>query len=79
MPDVAVVADQARKLVMVLGPNNIIEAREVKLGPIIDGLRVVREGLKTDESIVINGIIRARAGKPVTPTETTIGADGSAK
>lgn len=79
VPDVAVVADQARKLVMVLGPNNIIEAREVKLGPIIDGLRVVREGLKAEESIVINGIIRARAGKPVTPTETTIGTDGSVK
>ena len=79
VPDIAVVADQARKLVMVLGKDNIIEARVVKLGPIIDGLRVVREGLAADETIVVNGIIRAHPGKPVTPTETTVGADGTIK
>ena len=79
VPDVAVVADQARKLVMVLGKDNIIEARVVTLGPIIDGLRVVREGLTADERIVVNGIIRAHPGKPVTPTETTVGADGTIK
>ena len=79
VPDVAIVADQARKLVMVLGKDNIIEARVVTLGPVIDGLRVVREGLSAEERIVVNGIIRARPGKPVTPTETTIGADGTLK
>ena len=79
VPDVAVVADQARKLVMVLGKDNIIEARVVTLGPVIDGLRVVREGLTADERIVVNGIIRAHPGKPVTPTETTVGADGTIK
>ena len=79
VPDIAVVADQARKLVMVLGKDNVIEARVVKLGPIIDGLRVVREGLKPDETIVVNGIIRAHPGKPVTPTETTIADDGTIK
>lgn len=79
VPDVAIVADQARKLVMVLGKDNIIEARVVTLGPLLDGLRVVREGLAADERIVVNGIIRARPGKPVTPTETTIGADGTIK
>ena len=79
VPDVAVVADQARKLVMVLGKDNIIEARVVTLGPVIDGLRVVREGLTADERIVVNGIRRAHPGKPVTPTETTVGADGTIK
>ena len=79
VPDIAVVADQARKLVMVLGKDNVIEARVVKLGPLIDGLRVVREGLKPDETIVVNGIIRAHPGKPVTPTEGTIAADGTVK
>ena len=79
VPDVAIVADQARKQVMVLGTDNIIEARVVTLGPIIDGLRVVREGLSADENIVINGIIRARPGKPVTPTQATVGVDGTIK
>ena len=79
IPDVAVVADQARKLVMVLGKGNVVEARVVQLGPIVDGLRVVREGLSQDERIIVNGIIRAHPGKPVTPTEATIGADGTVK
>lgn len=69
IPDVAVVADQAKKLVMVVGKDNVIEARPVRLGPIIDGLRVVREGLTAEDTIVVNGIIRARPGKPVTPTQ----------
>lgn len=76
IPDVAVVADQAKKLVMVVGPDNVIEARQVQLGPIIDGLRVVREGLAPEDTIVVNGIIRARPGKPVTPT--TAEAQGAA-
>ena len=79
VPDIAIVADQARKLVMVLGKDNMIEARVVKLGPLIDGLRVVREGLKPDETIVVNGIIRAHPGKPVTPTVATIAEDGTIK
>lgn len=76
IPDVAVVADQARKLVMVVGKDNVIEARQVQLGPIIEGLRVVREGLAPEDTIVVNGIIRARPGKPVTPT--TAEAQGAA-
>lgn len=76
IPDIAVVADQAKKLVMVVGPDNVIEARQVQLGPIIDGLRVVREGLAPEDTIVVNGIIRARPGKPVTPT--TAEAQGAA-
>ena len=77
IPDHAVVADQARKLVMVLGPDDIIEPREVRLGPLVDGLRVVREGLAAEERIVINGIQRARPGAAVTPTEVSIPDPGA--
>ncbi len=72
IPDVAVVADQALKLVMVLGPDDVIEARRVELGPIIDGLRVVRSGLSPDETIVVNGIQRARPGQQVAPRHTEL-------
>jgi len=74
IPDEAVLADQALKLVLVVGADNVIEAREVTLGPIIDGLRVVRSGL--DERIVINGVQRAQPGQAVTPEETTIETTG---
>ncbi len=69
IPDMAVVADQARKLVMVVDQKNIVEARPVILGPLIDGLRVVRSGLTADERIVVNGVQRAHAGQAVTPEE----------
>ncbi len=68
IPDAAVVTDQATKLVMVVKPDNIIEPRPVRLGPMIDGLRVVREGLTAEDRIVVIGVQRARPGQPVTPT-----------
>ena len=74
IPDTAIVADQAQKLALVVGPNNVIEPRVLTLGPLVDGLRVVRTGLSKDDTIVVNGIIRARPGKPVTPVETPIAA-----
>ncbi|MEQ8234366.1 MAG: efflux transporter periplasmic adaptor subunit, partial [Gammaproteobacteria bacterium] len=74
IPDHAVVADQALKLVMVVGADNVVEARPVELGPVIDGLRVVRSGLGADERIIVAGLMRARPGLPVTPEEEAIAA-----
>jgi len=77
IPDAAIVADQARKLVMVVGANDIVEARPVSLGPLIDGLRVVREGLAPAERIVVVGVQRAHPGQPVTPEEVSLEASVS--
>jgi multidrug efflux pump subunit AcrA (membrane-fusion protein) len=77
IPDSAVVADQAAKIVMVVGPDNVVEARPVKLGPLVDGLRVVREGLSPKDRIIVNGILRARPGAPVTPQDVEIPDPGS--
>lgn len=74
IPDVAIVADQSRKLVMVVGKDNVIEARPVTLGPLIDGLRVIREGLTATDRVVVNGVQRARPGMPVTPEEAPASA-----
>jgi len=65
--DRAVGTDQNRKFVFVVGKDNKAEYRPVKLGPTVDGLRVVREGLKADEKIVVNGLQRVRPGAPITP------------
>jgi RND family efflux transporter MFP subunit len=69
IPQEAVVADQARKLVMVVGKDNVVTARPVVLGPVLDGLRVVREGLTPEDRIIVNGVQRAKPGLPVTPEE----------
>jgi multidrug efflux system membrane fusion protein len=63
--DRAVGTDQDRKFVLVLGANNKIEYRNVKLGRTIDGLRLVQSGLKAGETIVVNGLQRARPGDTV--------------
>jgi len=65
--DESVVTDLNQKYVFVLGKNNTLEYRPVKLGPITDGLRVVREGLHDGDVIVTNGLQRVRPGTAVTP------------
>lgn len=63
--DRAVGTDQNKKIVFVVGADNKISYREVKLGSIADGLRVVREGLKPGEKIVVNGLQRVRPGAEI--------------
>jgi RND family efflux transporter MFP subunit len=75
--DAAIGTDQAQKFVLVLGDKNSAEYRKVTLGPEIDGLRVVRTGLKSGEKIIVNGIQRARPGMPVTPQEQVTQAQNS--
>ncbi|MGO4382456.1 efflux RND transporter periplasmic adaptor subunit [Pseudoduganella sp. RAF19] len=62
----AVNTDQDRKFVFVVTADSKAEYRPVKLGPVIDGLRLVRDGLKPGEKIIVNGLQRVRPGAPVT-------------
>lgn len=75
--DAAVGTDQNRKYVYVIGADNKAEYRVVQLGPLVDGLRVARAGLKPGERIVVNGLQRVRPGSPVTP-EVVAMAGGAA-
>ena len=67
IPEDSVVTDQTRKTALVVGKDNKVEPRVVELGPLVDGLRVVRSGLKPEDHVVIEGVQRARPGTPVTP------------
>ena len=67
----AVGTDQALKFVLTLSSSNTVEYRPVTLGPSVDGMRVVRTGLKPGERIVVNGMARVRPGMPVTPEKAT--------
>ena len=60
--------DLAGKYVLVVvGEANIVEHRAVTIGALIDGMRVVEEGLTGDERYIVNGLQRARPGLPVNP------------
>lgn len=63
----AIGTDQAQKFVLTLSSTNTVEYRPVKLGPSVNGKRIVRSGLKPGETIVVNGLQRVRPGMPVTP------------
>jgi RND family efflux transporter MFP subunit len=75
--DSAVGTDQSVKFVFVVGANNEAEYRAVKLGPVVDGLRVVREGLAGDETIVVNGLQRVHPGTPISPQLVAMGGHPS--
>ena len=77
--DRAVNTDQNQKYVLVLGADNKIEYRKVTLGRVVDGLRIVREGLKAADVIVVNGAQRVHPGVAVTPQRVVMGADTPAK
>jgi multidrug efflux pump subunit AcrA (membrane-fusion protein) len=72
IPDEAIGSDQDRRIVYVVGPDNKISTKAIRPGPKIDGYRVVRRGLSGDETIVVDGIVRARPGATVTPEPTTL-------
>lgn len=65
--DRAVGTDLSKKFVYVVGPDNLVQYRTVTLGPLVDGLRVVRSGLDAGESVIVNGLQRVRPGVQVTP------------
>jgi membrane fusion protein, multidrug efflux system len=69
LPDAAIATDQARKIVFVVKDDNTVEAKPVTLGPLDDGLRVVREGLKPEDRVIVDGLQRARVGAKVTPRD----------
>jgi len=71
--DSAVGTDQNVRYVFAVDKNNKVEYRAVKLGPLVDGLRVVREGLKEGEYVVVNGLQRVRPGIEVAPQRVVMG------
>ena len=72
VPAEAVGTDQNRRVVYVVGADNAISLAPVRLGPIIDGYRVIREGLKGEETIVVNGLSRVRPGIKIDPKMSTL-------
>jgi RND family efflux transporter MFP subunit len=67
--DDAIGTEQARKYVLVVGPDDVALQRYVTLGDVVDGLRVIKSGLAPDDRVIVKGLMRARPGSKVTPQE----------
>jgi multidrug efflux system membrane fusion protein len=73
LPDTAIATDQSRKIVFVVKDDDTVEAKPVTLGPLDEGLRVIREGLKAEDRVIVDGLQRARVGAKVTPQTAPAG------
>lgn len=75
VPDSAIGTEQVRKFVYVLNADNVATPKYVTLGQLVDGLRVVN-GLKADDTVIINGLMRVRPGATVKPEQAAADAGG---
>ena len=64
--DRAVGTDQGQKFVLLVDSNSVVQVRPVELGPVVDGLRVVRNGPGPDDHVIVDGLLNARPGSKVT-------------
>jgi multidrug efflux system membrane fusion protein len=78
VPDAAVQTDQARKIVLTVGGDGTVAPKPVVLGPVVDGLRVVRSGLAPQDRVIIAGTQMAIPGSKVQAKPGRITAQASA-
>jgi RND family efflux transporter MFP subunit len=71
VPETAIGTDLAQRFLLLVTSSNTVDYRTVTLGPTVDGHRVVREGLKGGEKVIVNGIARVRPGMPVKAVPAT--------
>ncbi|MCW5665349.1 MAG: efflux RND transporter periplasmic adaptor subunit [Piscinibacter sp.] len=76
IPDRAIGTDQSKRFVFVVGDDKVAQFREVKLGALLEGMRVITGGLKPGELVVVNGLQRVRPGAPLAPQVLAVDEHG---
>ena len=79
IPDEAIGTDQSQKYVLTVNDNNTVVYKRVEIGPVIDGLRVIRDGLTPDDLVIIKGLQRARPDSKVEPVTEQITMEKSSE
>jgi RND family efflux transporter MFP subunit len=79
VPDVAVGSDQSGRYVLVVNADNVVEQRKVRPGFQVGELRVIEDGLKVQDRVVVDGLLRAVPGQKIDPKTQTAGASSAAK
>jgi multidrug efflux system membrane fusion protein len=72
IPDQAVGTDQSQKFVFIVDDKDTVQYAPVTLGPLVDGLRVVRAGLHSNDWVVVNGLMTIRPGAKVNPSRAGV-------
>jgi RND family efflux transporter MFP subunit len=76
VPDRAIITDQAQKVLYLLNDKDEVVYRPVKLGAVVDGMRIIEEGLTPTDRVIIDGSQRVRPGATATPKPANIKPDG---
>ena len=80
VPDTALGTEQAKRYLLVVGADDMVTMKYVTVGQVVDGgLRVIKEGLAADDRVIVDGLMRARAGIKVTPQEQAAKAEPQKK
>jgi RND family efflux transporter MFP subunit len=77
VPDVALGSDQGGRYLLVVNSENVVEQRKVEVGPAVGELRVIDNGLKPEDRVVVAGIVRAVPGQKVDPQLQTAAASSA--
>jgi multidrug efflux system membrane fusion protein len=77
LPDAAIGTDQTNKFVYVVGEDGSVARRDIRLGPLHEGMRVVREGIAAADWVIVRGLQRARPGGKVTPQRERLLVSGT--
>lgn len=72
IPDEAIMSDQSQKIVYTVNKKNVVERKQVDLGQLQAGLRVILKGLNPDDSVIIKGIQRVQPGQIASPQQGKI-------
>jgi RND family efflux transporter MFP subunit len=72
VPDTALGSDQGGRYLLVVNGDNTVEQRKVQIGPVDNGLRVIENGLKPNDRVVIAGLLRVIPGQKIDPQMTKI-------
>lgn len=72
VPDSSVTTDLGQKQLLIVKPDDTIEARSVELGALFGELRAIQSGIELNDRVVINGLLQARPGSKVAPQESAI-------
>ncbi|MFA5899212.1 MAG: efflux RND transporter periplasmic adaptor subunit [Hyphomicrobium sp.] len=79
VPDLALGTSQEGRYLLIVNDKNVVEQRVVETGELVDGgLRIVKNGLKPDEHVVVGGLMRALPGNTVVPVMTSASAAAAA-
>jgi RND family efflux transporter MFP subunit len=75
IPDAAVNSDQNERYLLIVGANDVVQQRPVKLGALFGNLRSITDGLKPNERVIVNGMLSAMPGAKVNPHEVAISTE----